>query len=282
MFDTGISKKIKINFNDNFTADYLAQAPLALALERAFECHILSQQEFVGPVLDIGCGDGILASVLFKEPIDCGLDPDKKELQRAKAAGSYKELICAQAQEIPKPDSSFQTILANSVLEHIPGLKEVLKEAGRVLAAEGRMYITVPTEKFERFTLGYQILSKINLAWARRFGNFYNHFWKHHHCYDAAGWQKVFAECGWKVVQQREYDPKRTCMIFDLLVPLSLPSFFSRKFLNRWFLSPSLRRGYTPLLIGAFGPLVKKHLPDTQEGGLVFFELRKVKDEKSF
>ena len=110
------------------------------------------------------------------------------------------------------------------------------------------MYVTVPTNQFDHFTVAYQFLFRINPDLARRFGRFYNHFWKHYHCYDAAGWQKLFNECGWTVAQKREYDPKTTCLIFDLLVPFSLPSFFSRKFLKRWFLFPIFRRWYSPVL----------------------------------
>jgi ubiquinone/menaquinone biosynthesis C-methylase UbiE len=275
MFNAGIITEVNMDFNDRFVSSYISRAPLALALERSMECHILSQNRCEHPVLDLGCGDGIFASVLFKDKIDVGIDPDTKELERARSIDRYKELIGCGAEKIPKPDGTFQTIIANSVLEHIPTIKEVLTEARRVLAQEGRMYVTVPTEKFDHFTFPYQFLSGINPNLAQRFGRFYNRFWRHYHCYDAAGWQKLFNECGWAAVQQREYDPKTTCLIFDSLVPLSLPSFLSRKFLNRWFLFPFIRQWYSPGLAAFFGPLIEKHLSNTKNGGLIFFELRK-------
>jgi SAM-dependent methyltransferase len=264
-----------MNFNDQFVRSYISEAPLALALERSFECHILSQQHFKHPILDIGCGDGIFASILFKDKVDLGIDPDSQEVDRARQSHRYRELICCGAQKIPKSDGEFNTIFANSVLEHIPSIRDVLSEARRVLAEDGSMYLTLPTDQFDHFTIAYQVISRINPKMAQRFSIFFNRFWKHYHCYDAAGWQQLFNECGWQIVQQQQYNPKATCLMFDFLVPLSLPSFVARRFLHRWFLFPSLRRWYAPVLAAMFGPLIKKHLAGTHKGGLIFFELRK-------
>ena len=192
-----------MELRDQFVASYISKAPLALALERSFECHILSQNIFKRPVMDLGCRDGIFASVLFKDKIDVGIDPDIKELRRARLADKYNELICCGGEKIPKPDGTFQTIIANSVLEHIPPIREVLTEARRVLADEGSMFVTVPTDQFDHFTMTYQFLFRINPDLAQQFGRFFNRFWKHYHCYDEAGWQKLFKECGWAVVQKR-------------------------------------------------------------------------------
>ena len=65
-----------IRFKGNYLESYLRVAPAALAIERCFECEILSRQVFEPPVLDIGCGDGVFASVLFDEQVDLGIDPD--------------------------------------------------------------------------------------------------------------------------------------------------------------------------------------------------------------
>jgi ubiquinone/menaquinone biosynthesis C-methylase UbiE len=264
-----------MNFRDQFVRSYISQAPLALALERSFECHILSQNTFKHPILDIGCGDGIFASILFQDKVDVGIDPDRKELEHARRINKYEELICCEAQKIPKLDGEFKTIFANSVLEHIPSIRDVLIEARRVLARDGRMYLTVPTDQFDHFTITYQFLSTINPFLAEKFSGFFNHFWKHYHYYDATAWQKLFNECGWSVVQKKEYNPRATCLILDFLVPYSLPSFFSRRFLNRWFLFPSLRKLYSPLLTVIFDPLIRKNLSSTLKGGLIFFELEK-------
>ena len=127
-----------MKINTKFLENYATQAPLALAFERVMECRILSRQTFERPILDIGCGEGLFAHVLFTEKIDTGIDPNARELQRAHALGGYHELIECFGDSIPRPDGAYQTVLSNSVVEHIPNLGPVLREAFRLLALEGK------------------------------------------------------------------------------------------------------------------------------------------------
>jgi SAM-dependent methyltransferase len=265
-----------MTFKDRFVHNYIARVPLALALERSYECLILSQQRFERPILDIGCGDGIFASVLFNEPIDTGIDPHQQDLQHAERSGMYKELLCIGAQTIPKPDGTYKTIFANSVIEHILPAGEVLQEARRVLADDGRMYLTLPTDLFDHFSVSYQLLSGLGLhAAAERLRLSFNRFWKHYHCYNEAGWRDLFEKTGWRVVQSREYGPKFNCVLNHSLVPLSIVSFVSRRILNRWFISSTFRKLYAPALAFVFSPLISRSLPVKEKCGLIFFELRK-------
>jgi SAM-dependent methyltransferase len=265
-----------IKFNNDMIASYIRKAPLALAFERVFECHILSQQKFEKPILDIGCGDGIFASVLFAEKIDVGIDPDGRELEGARRSDMYDELICCDAQQIPKKDGTFKTVLANSVIEHIIPIREVLKEAKRVTACDGRMYLTVPTHRYDQQTVIFQLLSSLKLnGMAEDFRKFYDRFWKHHHYYDLDGWRMLFEECGWGVVKHQAFNPASARLWQDSLIPLSIVSFFSRKFLNRWFVVPSLRRMYAPVLSGILGPFISRYFSVKDNGGLFFFELEK-------
>src|SRR3569832_727232 len=112
-----------MNFNDDFFKNLLMEATLPLAIERALECQILSKQEFKHPILDIGCGDGIFASRLFDEKIDVGIDPNERELEKAKTYNAYVELIKCYGNSIPKPSNYFNTIYSNSVMEHIQDIE---------------------------------------------------------------------------------------------------------------------------------------------------------------
>ena len=141
-----------MKFKKNFLAEYLNEAPVPLAYERAFECHILSQQKFEHPILDIGCGDGIFAKILFDEKIDTGIDPLDYELESAKQYNMYDELIEAFGDKIPKGDNIYKTVFSNSVLEHIENLDPVLKEINRVLISGGIFYATIPTNYFDKYS----------------------------------------------------------------------------------------------------------------------------------
>jgi ubiquinone/menaquinone biosynthesis C-methylase UbiE len=49
---------------------------------------------------------------------------------------------------MPLRDGSFQTVLANSALEHIPAVEEALAECFRVLRKGGMLLVTAPSHKF--------------------------------------------------------------------------------------------------------------------------------------
>lgn len=256
-------------------SEYVGMAPLALAFERIMECRILNAQPFERPVLDIGCGEGLFAKILFSEPVDTGIDPNARELSRARELGAYLELIECRGDAIPKPDGSYKTIFSNSVIEHIPQIEPVLKEAFRLLAPGGRLYITVPSDRFDKYTWIGQVLSTLGLAaLQRRFSAWFNRFWVHYHFYTPQRWKEIAQAAGFEVVEVRGYAPRRVCLMNDLLVPFSVPEYFTKKFSNRWTLFPKLR---SKLLAPAawLGGIVLKNAEKSEEGGLVFLSLKK-------
>lgn len=256
-------------------SDYVAMAPLALAFERVMECRILSQHTFERPLLDIGCGEGLFAKILFAEPVDTGIDPNPRELSRARELGAYAELIECRGDAIPKPDASYRTILSNSVIEHIPDIKPVLKEAYRLLVPGGRLYLTVPSSHFDEYTWISQCLHFFGLKGLRsRFSVFFNRFWAHYHFYEAERWKDLAQEAGFEAVDVHGYGPRRVCLMNDFLVPFSVPEYFTKKFFNRWTLFPAIRRVLlAPIALVA--ELVLKNSQRCDRGGLVFLSLRK-------
>lgn len=263
-------------FNQTFLTSYILEAPLALAVERSAECTLFAQQHFKEPILDLGCGDGTFAKVLFSQQIDAGVDINPMELRKAHESGQYRELLCTSAATIDKPDKSYQTIMSNSVLEHIPDLDGVLLEARRLLKDEGRLLVTIPTDRFETYTLIHQILIACHLhQLAKQYRLRFNRFWKHYHCYSIAQWRAIFQRCGLEVVAYQEYNSKKHCLINDALVPLSIGSCIIKRLANRWFLFPGWRRVYGRLLGIMIKPLIPRTYIIDKDGGLVFMELKK-------
>ncbi len=264
-----------MKFNEDFLLSYAREAPLALAFERALECRIYAGQSFERPILDIGCGEGLFAKILFAERIDTGIDPDAAELARARDLDAYIELVQCDGARIPKPDGSYRTIFSNSVLEHILDVMPVLKEAHRLLASGGKFYFTVPSTDFERYTWINLTLEALRLrAQSRAFRKFFNRFWRHYHAYTAAGWSELARAAGFEVVDAFTYDPARTCLLNTALTPLAVPSKIVKSIFNRWHLFPALRRLVaTPLAIVA-APLLNG-AERASRGGLVFVSLRK-------
>lgn len=262
-----------MRFHDRLAERYLAVAPLALATERLLECGILRAQPFERPILDLGCGDGLFAGVLFAEPIDLGVDVDPAEADRARRAGAYDEVLACPGDSIPRPDESIRTIFSNSVLEHIPELDPVLSECRRLLVPGGRFFVTVPTDRFERYSAPALLLEGLGLGrQAARYRAFYNRFWRHFHAYDEAGWRARFEAAGFRVVEQRAYDPGPLATFCDMMLPLALPALVARRILGRWIAAPPIRRLYAPVL-AAVSRMVIARWHQRPVGGLAFFVL---------
>lgn len=266
-----------MRFNGNFLKRYLAIAPSALAYERAIECALHVGKSWPAPILDIGCGDGIFAKILFEGKIDTGIDPDADEVSRAKPLDKYEELIVCYGDKIPKPDGSYNTVFSNSVLEHIPDLQPVLREVHRLMSDDARFYITIPTDRLEQATFLARALSAVGLKQlAYRYGKFYNRFWRHYNVHSLEGWRAVFAEAGFEVEIERAYVPKNLSTLYDLLTPLALPALIAKKRFRRWLLVPALRPFVAPIMNAILaGPVAKAVDAKPDEGCLVYYALRK-------
>jgi SAM-dependent methyltransferase len=260
---------------DDVLRRYLEQAPAALAIERVLEWRILAQQAFARPILDLGCGDGLFAAMLFAERIEVGIDVDAREIARARHLNAYDELIVCSASCVPKPDGSFASVFSNSVLEHIPELNPVLAEVRRVLAPRGRFYVTVPTDRFDLYSALGRLLNRIGNERALNFyRTTYNRFWQHYNVHDEPGWRQVFTGAGFEICETRSYDSPAVCLLNDLLALAAVPAMFSKKLLGRWIAVPGLRRWLAPAIDRVLGPIVDR-LENDAKGGLLFLSLRK-------
>lgn len=262
-----------MKFNEKILEGYLSLAPVPLAFERFLEARIYQRHSFRRPILDIGCGEGLFAKVVFGEKIDTGIDPNPRELDRARVLEAYEELIECTGDAIGKPDGHYNTIFSNSVLEHIPDVGPVLREAHRLLAHGGKFYVTVPSNRFDEYSVVNQTLCAVGLrGLADKYRSFFNRFWRHYHCYTPEGWSTLAQQTGFTVTEIHTYGTKRICLLNDFLVPFSLVSFVMKKLTNRWVLFPGLRR-LVMMPVAMAGHRVLEGGDTAREGGLVFMEL---------
>jgi ubiquinone/menaquinone biosynthesis C-methylase UbiE len=268
-------KHDSLSFNSDFLTRYLQLAPAALAAERTMECDMLSARVFARPVLDIGCGDGIFAHVLFAEKVDTGIDPDPAEIEIARTLDAYRELVVCSGSSIPKPDGSYRTVFSNSVLEHIPDLEPVLREVHRLMAPGGSFFVTIPTDRWERTVLPSRILEGLGLTtMAQRYGRFYNSFWKHYRALPVRDWKTLFESVGFNVEEVKTYSSANMTTMLDILTPFAGPAMVSKKLLRRWIPLRSLRAVTVPVIQPAIKALMARFARE-QTGGLVFFALTK-------
>jgi ubiquinone/menaquinone biosynthesis C-methylase UbiE len=85
-----------------------------------------------GRLLDIGCGTNHLATVYGGEAI--GVDVFQWR---------HVDLVVKDAAHLPFPDGCFDTVAIVAALNHMPNRADVLREAHRVLANDGRLIVTM-------------------------------------------------------------------------------------------------------------------------------------------
>jgi SAM-dependent methyltransferase len=139
----------------NLLAEFVARYPAqpATAFLRGIEIDQLAAAIMpTGLGLDLGCGDGILTDILFRragvKPRLVGIDIDPLETTAATAYPFYERIHTCPAQAIPEEDATFDYVISNSVLEHIPDLPGVIAEVARVLKPGGKFWFTVPGPGF--------------------------------------------------------------------------------------------------------------------------------------
>lgn len=91
-------------------------------------------------VLDLGAGAGSLKGFELQAQLVC-VDCDPGAFS-APFPGSRP--VVASAERLPFPAESFDLVICHHALEHIPGVDGTLREIGRVLKRDGRLYISVP------------------------------------------------------------------------------------------------------------------------------------------
>lgn len=102
-------------------------------------------------VLDVACGTGIVARLLSEARNGrgglVGLDPNASMLvvaERVTSPSAGIEWYQAGADEIPFPAESFDVVVCQMGLQFMEDQAAALREMCRVLAAEGRLLLSVP------------------------------------------------------------------------------------------------------------------------------------------
>ena len=100
---------------------------------------------FDGPrLLEIGCGDGrITAQLAGKATCLVAVDPSAKDLLNAARRVDKALFSRASGVQLPFADRSFDTVLFTLSLHHQDS-RLALKEAGRVVAPDGRILVMEP------------------------------------------------------------------------------------------------------------------------------------------
>jgi SAM-dependent methyltransferase len=93
-------------------------------------------------VLDVGTGTGLIARTISgSEPLArvVGVDPSLAMLAVARATSGHVVVTAAMAPGLPYRDGTFDAVVANLVISHLPDRHRGLADLVRVLRADGRL-----------------------------------------------------------------------------------------------------------------------------------------------
>lgn len=184
----------------------LEQQGPSLALWRAAEIAALREQIYPRPVLDLGCGDGLVTSLVLQQ-VDLGVDPDAQVLHQAQQRGIYARLAAVPIEAAQLPAASVATLVSNSVLEHLPQLDRVLAAVSRLLRPGGKLIFTAPTEAFSRWLV----------LPAAQYARWRNRVLGHHNLWSWECWAEHLGRAGLAVELVRPYLRRPLVWLWDAL-----------------------------------------------------------------
>lgn len=191
-----------------------------VALWRAIELRAASEplQESGRPLLDLGCGDGLIGEIAFRNlgGADVGLDPWVSQLRRARALDAYRHVDQADGHALPYAEASFATVFSNSVLEHIAEVESVLHEVRRVLRPGGHFVFTAPSDAFRRMLDGYATrIAAGDRAGAEAYAASVDDHLEHHHYYAPEEWRELLSGAELKLLRTEYYVPEQVERFWD-------------------------------------------------------------------
>lgn len=259
----------------NYLLLYLKRAPFSLAYVRAVECRLLSNNKMKSPILDIGAGDGLFAKIFFNRAQKVyGVDMDQKEVELARKSGAYCQVKIGDALDMPFNNNYFQTVFTNSVLEHTYSLPLAIREIRRVLKKGGKVYVTIPSDRFTKELFFTKFFRKIGLSFlADIYEEFFIRIFKVNkkNLLSISDWKKEFKKVGLNIIEYKYYNVHY--FWHEIFLPLALHGMFWKKITGRWVIFEKQRKIYAPWIAKMF---YRSYLKNSSFGGSLLMVAEKV------
>lgn len=98
-----------------------------------------------GPVLDVGCGNGIFTSWLARKAGSAvGIDHNQANLAWGRQQFPNVSFVSSNGETLPFADQSFAAVMCTEVLEHTRDDRSTLREIHRVTKSGGYLLLSTP------------------------------------------------------------------------------------------------------------------------------------------
>jgi 2-polyprenyl-3-methyl-5-hydroxy-6-metoxy-1,4-benzoquinol methylase len=227
---------------------YFPHAPTALCIKECARLAVLRHYDCPGPILDVGCGDGLFARIAFEGAEIWGIDIDAKEGRWAQASRAYSQIILGDITRAHLPKGFFRTCVANCSLEHVPDIDAALTTIHDALVPGGRAYLFVPHRDWASHMLSLRTLRTIGArTLSKTLQDGIDQTFAHHHLYDESGWRQVVERAKFEIDHMEPVLSTANTVAFEMFLLPSLAGFVNKKLTTRWTNFPTLRRAVAPL-----------------------------------
>ena len=229
-------------------AKYFPHAPIALCIKECARLAAFEDYNLVGPILDVGCGDGLFAKIAFDAEEVWGIDIDGSEGRWAQASRAYSQIVLGDITKAHLPSGFFKNCIANCSLEHVPDIQAALSTINASLVPGGRAYLFVPNKDWASKFMSVRVLkAALGARLATLMQDFIDEFFKHEHLYDEAGWRDVVGRSPLELVDIQPVLSTSTTMAFEAFLIPSLAGWLNKKLTTRWTNFPAIRHGTAPI-----------------------------------
>ena len=226
----------------NDFAAYYRFSPTALAVRECLRLRAVRKFDLEPPILDIGCGDGLFATLAYPGKQVWGIDVNLTEIRRAQSTAAYNALICGSITDVTLPTGFFRSAIANCSLEHVPDLERALRNIHRALEASAEFITIVPTPQWTRLLAIPELLRRNGFeGLADAYGRALDSIFFHVHLYDGDEWTRRLETAGFAVTSIETLTSRRSSWVFDALLYPSLVGWLTKKLTGKWVIAPALR-----------------------------------------
>ncbi|HEY4105972.1 MAG TPA: class I SAM-dependent methyltransferase [Polyangiaceae bacterium] len=224
---------------------YFPHSPTALVIKECARLSVVRRYPCPGPVLDVGCGDGLFARIAFEDAEVWGIDIDAKEGRWASASKAYAQVILGDVTRAHLPESFFATCVANCSLEHVPRIDLALQTIKKSLVPGGLAYLFVPNAEWASHLLSVRLCKELGIpSLGLQIQDSIDRLFRHHHLYDERGWSRVVTDAGLELVAIEPVLSTATTVAFEAFLLPSLAGLLNKHLTTRWTNFPNLRRAF--------------------------------------